>query len=324
MNKSLLKLETNSDIAKEVDNLLAYLNYVSLFFIILVSLLVLVFIIKYRRKSDADRPQHINESKWVEIIGSVVPFFLFMSMFAWGAKIFYANATVPDDAMEIFVTGKQWMWKVQHPNGKREINDLHVPAGVPVKITLSSEDVIHSYYIPMFRTKKDAVPGRYTQMWFKANKPSSGHIFCAEYCGTEHSRMIGTIFVMEPSDYQAWVTGEGASANMAPDPEKGKAIFTANGCVACHIPQAPIAGVAPPLLGPSMLGAYGTKRKMANGEEVLMDDNYIRESIMNPIAKLREGYQPIMPVFKGIISDADVSHVIAYIKSLSDGPSTNP
>jgi len=318
MSKSNLTLEPNSDLAKEIDALLAYINGVALFFIVLVTVLILAFVIKYRRKSDADRPAHIHESKWIEIIGSVVPFFLFMSFFAWGAKIFYSSQQPPDDAMEIFVTGKQWMWKVQHPNGKREINDLHVPAGVPIKITLSSEDVIHSYFIPSMRVKKDAVPGRYTQMWFKANKKGEGHIFCAEYCGTQHSRMIGTLYVMEPAEYQAWLGGEGASTSTQPMPERGKELFTANGCVACHL------NTGPSVLGPSLVGVFGSKRTLADGKEVVADDNYIRESILNPMAKIVAGYQPVMPVFKGILSDADVMHIIAYIKTLTDSQPATP
>lgn len=330
MNVNSLMPEANSDYAVQIDWLYFYLNAVSVFFTVLVFALIIVFTIKYRRKSDADRPHGHHESPWLEIIGSVIPFFLFMSMFVWGALLYVKSSIPPKDALEIFVTGKQWMWKVQHPNGKREINDLHVPAGVPVKITMISEDVIHSYYLPDMRVKRDVVPGRYTQMWFQAKKPGESHIFCAEYCGSEHSRMIGRLHVVTPAEYEKWVgstaapvtdaqiaANGGSTASLA---DKGKGIFNQFACNTCHAAPA-----GTPQIGPKLGGILGQKRSvftdmaMTQKAEVTVDEDYLRESILVSNAKIREGFAPAMPPFKGVIADADVNALIAYIKSIPDG-----
>jgi cytochrome c oxidase subunit 2 len=220
------------------------------------------------------------------------------------------------DAMEILVTGKQWMWKIEHPTGKREINDLHVPLGQNIKLTMTSEDVIHSFYVPAFRAKMDVVPGRYTQLNFQPTKTGKYHIFCAQYCGTEHSRMGGSVgsmggfvYVMKPDEYQQWLKAASAGGPQLPPDEAGKALFAAKGCVVCH------SGM-PGALGPKLAGVWGSKVKLIDGSEVDANEDYIRESILNSQAKIVAGFAPVMPLFKGQLTEEEVMNLIAYIKGL--------
>jgi len=231
-----------------------------------------------------------------------------LTFFWWGAKIFFYNAVPPPNAMDVYVVGKQWMWKLQYPGGQREINELHVPTGQPVKITLASEDVIHSFFIPALRIKHDVVPGHYDTMWFNANKPGRYHIFCAEYCGTEHSGMVGWITIMTPSDYQNWLAGGGTSGTMA---QQGERQFEQLGCSGCHLQDRPGRG-------PSLRGLYGSRVQLTNGQPVLADDAYIRESILNPDARTVAGFKPgVMPSFQGQISEEGILQLVVYIKSLA-------
>ena len=295
-----------SSIASDVDLLYFFILAVSSFFAVLVSALVVYFAIKYRR-GHADEVGHdIHGSIALELLWTVIPFILAMVMFFWGADLYFRIARPPADAMEIFVVGKQWMWKVQHPDGVREINELHVPVGRPVRITLGSEDVIHDYYIPAFRVKMDAVPGKLTTMWFTATKTGSYHIFCAEYCGTQHSGMIGQVIVMEPHDYEAWLAG-GRSTGTAV--ENGEKLFTTLACITCH--KTDSSG-----RGPILAGVFGSTVDLQDGRQVVADENYLRESIMNPQAKVVRSYQPIMPTFQGTVSEENLLQLIAYIKTL--------
>src|SRR6185503_3537020 len=227
-----------------------------------------------------------------------------------GASIFAALTRPPDDALQVNVVGKQWMWKVQHMNGRREINELHMPVGRPVRITMTSEDVIHSFYVPAFRTKQDAVPGRYTSMWFEATKPGRYHLFCAEYCGTLHSGMIGQVVVMEPAAFQAWlsgsVSGEGPALSAA---AAGEQVFIRTGCPSCHAAE-------PGARGPALAGLLGSTVKLRGGRTVTADEGYVRESIFNPTAKVVDGYEPITPTYQGLLSEEDVMQLIAYLRSL--------
>jgi cytochrome c oxidase subunit 2 len=232
-----------------------------------------------------------------------------MIMFAWGTYLFFRVNQIPEGAMEYYVVGKQWMWHIQHPTGQREINELHVPINTQVKITMASEDVIHSFFIPAFRIKNDVIPGRYTTMTFEATKIGEYHLFCAEYCGTEHSRMIGSVYVMEPEDYQSWLSG--GVSDETPE-EAGLRLFSQLNCVTCHSDRAGARG-------PSLNGRYGTEELLAGGERVLVNEAYIRESIINPRAKIVSGYQSIMPTFQGQITETNIFNLISYIKSL---PST--
>jgi cytochrome c oxidase subunit II len=294
--------ERASTAAGEVDALYGFLLVVGVGMTALIFFFVFFFAIKYRRKSPDDpAPKAIHGSIPLEIAWSTIPFLVMLVMFAWGTKLYFQNYTPPpNDTLDIYVTGKQWMWKVQYPNGQREINELHVPTGRPVKLILASEDVIHSFYIPAFRLKHDVVPGSYQTYWFEATKIGRYHIFCAEYCGTNHSDMGGWVTVMEPAEYANWLSG-GTEGSMK---EQGEKLFQQYGCVTCHLTD--------------LANVFGKPVTLEDGRTVLVDEAYIRESILNPNAKIVKGYKPdIMPVYEGQIGDDGVLQLIAYIKSLS-------
>jgi cytochrome c oxidase subunit 2 len=227
-------------------------------------------------------------------------------MFVWGAKVFFQMNRPPDDAMTVSVVGKRWMWKLQHPTGQREINELHVPLGRAVKLVITSEDTIHSFFVPAFRIKKDAVPGRYNTAWFRATKTGSYHLFCAEYCGTEHSKMIGKVVVLEPEAYQTWLAGGPPAESPLVAGEK---LFTELNCVTCHRPDH--AG-----RGPVLQGIFGRPVKLASGDTVVADEAYVRESIVNPAARVVAGYQPVMPTYQGQVSEEQLIALVTYIESL--------
>jgi len=298
--------EQASTVAGRVDALYFFLIAVSGFFGLLIAFLVVTFTIKFRRRSEDEQPQAILGSVVLELTWSLIPLGIVMVIFLWGAEVYFSMARVPSNAMEIFVVGKRWMWKAQHMTGQREINELHVPLGVPVKITLGSEDVIHSFYVPAFRVKKDAVPGRYATMWFQATKPGRYHLFCAEYCGTKHSAMIGSVIVMEPSAFQAWLSGSTGELSMAAAGEK---LFQDLGCVTCH--RSDSEG-----RGPRIAGLFGSQVRLANGATVTADEGYLRESIVNPAGKIVAGYQPIMPTYQGLVAEEGIMQLVAYIQSL--------
>jgi cytochrome c oxidase subunit II len=304
--------EQASSIAWEVDALYFYLIGVSVVFGLGIALAIVFFAIRFKRKAKDEVPGEIEGSTILEVAWSVIPFLLTIVMFVWGADIFFKINRPPDNAMEVSVVGKRWMWKLQHITGQREINELHVPVGVPVKLTLTSEDVIHSFFVPAFRIKRDAVPGRYSTLWFKATKPGNFHLFCAEYCGTEHSGMIGKVVVMEQGAYQQWLAG----GPPVQDPvAAGERLFTDLNCITCH--KAEDTG-----RGPVLVGLYGRTQKLASGESITVDDSYIRESIMTPSARVVAGYQPVMPTYQGQVSEENILALIAYIQSIaSKGPS---
>jgi cytochrome c oxidase subunit II len=299
--------EAASTIAPEVDALYFFLIAVSSFFAILIFSLVFFFAIRYRRRSESERPRPIVGSLKLELLWTIIPLILSMVMFAWGAKVYYDLYTPPTDAMNIYVVGKQWMWKLQHPEGVREINELHVPVGVKVRLTMTSEDVIHSFFVPAFRIKMDVLPGRYTTVWFEATRPGKYHLFCAEYCGTQHSTMIGSVYVLEPDEYEDWLSG--ASAQTLSMAEAGRQVFHQADCVTCHLSDDP--------LGPSLTGLYGSRVQLASGETVVADQEYIRESILNPNAKIVAGYEPVMPTYRGLLDEEEILQLIAYIRSLT-------
>ncbi len=300
--------EQASTVAGRVDALYLFLVGVGVFFASLIFLLVIYFAIKYRRRSEAERPQPTATDLRLEVLWTIVPLGLTMVMFVWGASLYFTLSRPPAGAVEIHAVGKQWMWKFQHPDGQREINELHVPVGRPVKLTLASEDVIHSFFVPAFRVKMDVVPGRTTTTWFEATKPGVYHLFCAEYCGTQHAGMTGRVIVMEPPQYQQWLSG---GAIGEPPASAGEKLFRNLGCNACHRP-------GPGALGPPIAGLFGTSIKLQTGETVRVDEDYLRESILNPNAKIVAGYQPIMPPFQGQITEEGVLQLIAYIKSLGE------
>jgi len=297
--------EAASTLAGNVDALYFFVVAVSAFFAVLIATLVITFAIKFRRRSPDEVGAPITGSLALELLWTIVPLCITLVLFVWGAWVFLDLARPPRGSMEIYVVGKQWMWKVQHPDGQREINELHVPVGRNVRLTIGSEDVIHSYYIPAFRQKIDAVPGKLTTMWFNATKAGEYHLFCAEYCGTKHSGMIGRVVVMEPDDFETWLSG-GAGASTAASGEK---LFTELACVTCH--KGDTGG-----RGPVLHGVPGSTVQLADGSTVVADDNYLRESIMNPQAKIVAGYQPLMPTFQGLVSEEGLLQLISYIKSL--------
>lgn len=303
--------EQASTFAERVDALYYYLLSVSGFFVLLIFALIFYFAVKYRRRSEGEQTPPILGSIPLEVAWIVIPFILVMIMFVWGASLYFTAFSPPANAMEIFVIGKQWMWKVQHPEGRREIDELHVPVGYPVKLTITSQDVIHSFYIPAFRIKMDAVPGRYTSTWFEASKTGTFHLFCAEYCGTAHAGMGGRVVVMKPSEYEQWLrTGAPEDSLVA----AGGRLFQQLGCSGCHS-QNSIARA--PLLD----GVYGKPVPLQSGQVVLADESYIRDSILLPQKDVVAGYAPVMPSFQGRISEEELMQIIAYIRFLGEeGP----
>ena len=304
--------EQASSIASHVDGLYLYLVLVSAFFSVLIAALIVVFAVKYRRKDETYVPKPVHGGLILEITWSVIPLGLSMVMFAWGASIFFTESRPPADSMEIYVTGKQWMWKIQHMEGQREINELHIPVNRDIKLTMTSEDVIHDFYVPAFRTKSDVVPGRYTTEWFRPTRVGEYHIFCAEYCGTKHSGMIGTVYVMEPMQYDAWLAGGGAQGTLA---QKGEALFQQLGCVTCHQAEADKQGRCP-----NLHNIWGKPQELTTGQVVTVNAEYVRESILNPSAKIVAGYQNIMPTFSGLVTEDGVQQLIEYVKSIGPAP----
>jgi len=273
--------------------------------------MIVVFALRYHRRHGVEAEQ-IEGSTALEITWSVIPLGIFMVIFAWGAVIYFKERTPPRGATEVYVVAKQWMWKLEHEEGQREINQLHIPVGRDVKLIMTSQDVIHSFYIPAFRIKQDVLPGRYTTLWFRATKPGVYHLFCAEYCGTQHSGMIGQIVVMEPAQYEAWLGGGAASGSLA---SNGQSIFQQLGCPTCH--RSDVQG-----RGPNLVGVFGKPVLLEDGRTVIADENYVRESILSPSAKVVNGFKPIMPVFQGLVSEEQLNALVAYIKSLSPPPGT--
>jgi cytochrome c oxidase subunit 2 len=301
--------ESASTLSPQVDALFFTWSVISLFFTLLIAGLIVYFMARYRRRAPDEVGQEEKPALFLEIAWSVIPLMIALAMFAWGARVFFQLYRPPANAVEYYGVGKQWMWKFQHPDGHREINALHVPTGQPIRLKLTSEDVIHSFYAPVFRLKQDAIPGRYTEVWFEATKPGTYHLFCAEYCGAEHSRMIGSIVVMEPREYETWLAGGPAGKSVT---ASGAELFNQLACQTCHRPaQGHLAR------GPRLEGLYGRQVKLANGDTLTADDDYIRESILNPTAKLVAGWDPVMPTFQGQVSEEQVIQLIAYVKSLA-------
>ncbi|MGI8671410.1 MAG: cytochrome c oxidase subunit II [Luteitalea sp.] len=298
-----------STFASRVDNLYFFMLAVTVFFSVLVAALIVVLAVRYQRRRADEVGANIHGSTALEIIWTAIPLLITLVMFVWGTSVYFALAKPPAESMEIYVVGKRWMWKAHHLTGHREINQLHIPVGTPVKLLISSEDVIHSYYIPAFRTKMDAVPGKTTTLWFEANQAGEYRLFCAEYCGTQHSGMIGKIVAMAPRDYQQWLAGGAPAGTLT---STGAQQFASLGCVTCH--QGEGNG-----RGPSLVGVFGKPQSMANGARVLADEAYLRESILNPQAKMVQGYPPLMPTYQGQISEEGLVSLIAYIKSLGAG-----
>src|SRR5436309_777027 len=277
-----------STLAPEIDNLYLAVLAITAFFAIVVVIFVVYFSLKYRDDTGEKVGAPITGSMPLELGWSLIPFFIAIGIFVWASIVYFHIVRAPDQSMEIYSTGKRWMWRFQHVDGQREINELHVPVGRNVKVIFTSEDVLHDLFIPAFRVKADAVPGRYSAIWFEATKVGEYHLFCAEYCGTQHSGMIGTVYVMEPADYQAWLTGGGSISSGGSMAERGAQLFTQLACVTCHLADG--SG-----RGPSLVGLFGSTVTLDNGTKVVADESYVRESILASQAKTVKGYEHIMP-----------------------------
>jgi cytochrome c oxidase subunit II len=297
-----------STVAGRVDAVFFFVLAVTLFFTALIALLVIVFAVRYRRRAPDEIPTPVEGSTKLEIFWTAVPLLIGLGIFVWGASVYFDIYRPPDDALEVYVVGRQWMWKVQHPDGQREINELHVPVGRPVKLILTSEDVIHSFYVPEFRIKQDALPGRYTYIWFQASRPDTYHLFCAEYCGTGHSTMIGTVVAMDPTEYRTWLERR---AEGSPALEGGK-LFEELQCITCHTGT-------PSGRGPVLEDIYRRTIPLQGGGTAFADDSYLRESILQPDAKVVAGFQPIMPTYQGRVTEEQLIQLIVYLKSLERG-----
>ncbi|HEU5254957.1 MAG TPA: cytochrome c oxidase subunit II [Vicinamibacterales bacterium] len=300
-----------STLAPEVDNLYLGIVAITAFFAVVVVIFVVYFAIKYRDDTGEKVGAPITGSMPLELGWSLIPFFISIGIFVWASVVFFHIVRAPDQTLDIYSTGKRWMWRFQHIDGQREINELHVPVGRPVRVVFTSEDVLHDLFIPAFRVKADAVPGRYSAIWFEPTQVGQYHIFCAEYCGTRHSGMIGTVYVMEQADYQAWLSGGGGltGGTML---QQGEALFTQLACVTCHLPD----GTG---RGPSLVGVFGSTVTLDNGSTVTADESYLRESILTSQAKTVKGFEHIMPTFQGLINEDGVAALIEYIKSMQAG-----
>lgn len=307
--------ERASTIAGEVDALYFFLVGLSVVMSVLIATLVVSFAVKFRRRHPDEVGAQVHGGLMLELAWTVVPFLIAMVIFFWGAKVYFVMASPPQETLNIYVVGKQWMWKVQHTAGQREINQLHLPVGRPVKLIMTSEDVIHNFSIPAMRVKADVIPGRFVQIWFEPTRPGTYQIFCAEYCGTQHSGMIGQVIVMDASAYQAWLSGGEGEGSLASTGEK---LFADLACNTCHRPDS--SG-----RGPVLQNVFGHPVQLHDGTIVTADENYVRESILTPAAKLTAGFQPVMPAFQGLVSEEQLLALIEYVKSLStQRGTTNP
>jgi cytochrome c oxidase subunit 2 len=302
-----------STISSKIDALFFYELAISAFFTALICVLIVSLAVRYRRKANVNRSNPPTSSSVLEVLWIGIPLILAMTMFAWGAQLYYEAYQPPADASEIQIVGKQWMWYVQHPEGRGETNELHVPLGRPVKLTMISQDVIHSFFIPAFRMKQDVLPGRYTTAWFEPSRVGTYHLFCAEYCGTNHSLMKGLVHVMDPADYEQWLAESGSGPSLA---TLGKVLFTQHHCAGCH-------GDSQTVHAPRLEGVYGNRVPIQEGTGenarvhfVTADDRYIRDSILLPKSQVVAGYEPVMPSYEGQISERDLLKIMAYIKSI--------
>ena len=295
-----------STIAPRMDALLVFMTLVSIIGLTIVALLVTTFSVLYRKDRNPQATQ-IEGSTLLEATWTIIPLGLFLIMFVWGSVLYFRIFTPPANAMNIYVVGKQWMWKAEHPGGQHEINSLHVPTGQPVQLTLISQDVFHSFSIPAFRVKREAIPGRYTTVWFEATKTGTYHLFCTQYCGTAHSAMIGEVVVQTPEEYKAWLASSTSGVSLA---QNGERLFSSLSCAACH-------NGAPDARGPNLANVYGSRLTLTTGQPVLVDEAYLRQAILNPSAHITQGFAPIMPTYQGQISEEGLISLVEYIKTLN-------
>jgi cytochrome c oxidase subunit 2 len=301
-----------STLAPEVDALFLFILGVTLVFTALIFALVIVFAVKYRRRPHRQEGAQIKPTPWLEAIWIAVPLALCLGMFVWGARLYFSQQRPPSDALDVHVVGRQWMWKLQHAEGPSEINELHVPVGRPVRLSLTSQDVIHSFFVPAFRIKMDALPGRTTTTWFQATRTGRYHLFCAEYCGTKHSGMVGRVIVMEMADYERWLSGGTGGASLAAG---GERLFLALGCATCHNADSQARG-------PSLENLFGRSVTLRDGRTIEADEAYVRESILDPAARIVAGFEPLMPSYRAQLNEEDMVKLLAYLKTMKAGPET--
>ena len=329
--------EQASTIAAQVDQMYLVLTLLSLIFAVPIAALIVYFGVRYRRVANVDRTGALHESTKLEVSWVLLLLLISLPTFLWGSRLYAHMYTMPDDALDVYVLGKQWMWQMQYPGGQREINVLHVPVGRPVRLTMISQDVIHSFYIPAFRIKHDVLPGIYTSMWFEATQAGEYDLFCAEYCGTEHSGMVGKVIALEPRLYEAWLrTHVVGGADPIPESSVGSAaegvqtmaqtgeqLFTSFGCNSCHLPNGQ--GI-----GPSLVGLLGSEQELEDGQTIVADAQYIRRSILDPRSQIVAGYPAVMPTYEGQIDEQELFSLVEYVTSLStpadavQAPDSNP
>ena len=304
--------EEASNFARPVDSIFWGLMAISAFMTLGLFAAITFFLIRYRNTSEADRTMSRISPTYLEVTWSVIPMVIFIGLFVWGALVFVKASKPPADALQIYVVGQQWYWDVRHENGRHEIGDLHIPVGLPVQLIMTSADVIHDYFIPAFRTKRDVVPGKYTTEWFIATKPGKYRVLCNQFCGTKHGEMAGYVYAMRPEEYAAWL-GAPEGTGQQSVAQNGAALFRQYSCSGCH-------GANTAVHAPSLDGIYGHPVPLERGGFATADEQYLRDSILRPSSQVVAGYKPIMPNYQGQMSEQDVMAIIAYIKSLSQPP----
>jgi cytochrome c oxidase subunit II len=302
-----------SEQAWEVDAIFWSLTLLSGLIVIGLFLVITLFLIRYRANSTASRTMADLPATYAEVTWTLIPMIIFIGLFIWGALVFANASKPPANALTIYVLGVQWYWDIRHDNGRHEIGELHVPVGQPVQLILTSEDVIHDFAVPAFRIKRDVLPGKYTTEWFTVTQPGRYHIFCNQFCGDKHSEMVGWVYAMPPAEYQDWLTKGGSAENFA---QEGSRLFTRYGCSGCHGENSRVAA-------PSLSGLYGHPVPLQGGGFAMANEQYLRDSILNPNAQVVAGFSPIMPSFKGQMSESDLLAIIAYLKSLGRSQSAN-
>jgi cytochrome c oxidase subunit 2 len=299
-----------STMAPRVDALYFFLVGLTSFFSLLIAGLIVFYAVKFRRRTPDAVGARISGGLVLELTWTIIPLVVVAVIFVWSASVFVAIARPPDDTLDVYVVGKQWMWKFQHPSGAREINELHVPVGRAVKLIMTSEDVIHDLFVPAFRVKADVLPGRYSHLWFEATKPGTYQLFCAEYCGTKHSGMIGRVVALQAEEYQSWLSTSGAEGTLA---SAGGKLFADLACNTCHRQGAQGRG-------PVLEGLFGSAVTLQDGQRVVVDESYLRESILRPNEKITAGFQPVMPAYQGLVTEDGLLELIEHLKSIGAPP----
>lgn len=297
-----------TDIAKQVDNLYVFLLWSSLIGCVILIGGMIYFALKYKRKTDTDKTAYITHSTILEFLWSFIPLVIFLVMFGWGWHVYHQMRSMPENAFEVHVTGKQWAWDFTYKSGKTSTNEFYVPVNQPIKLIMNSKDVIHSFFIPSMRIKQDVVPGRYTNLWFNSEKIGDFHIFCTEYCGDAHSAMIGRMKVVPQADFEAWLQENDEGLTLA---QRGQKLVTSKGCTACHSTDGTVK------VGPTWKAIFGAARVFDDGTTAPADENYIRESILNSNAKVVKGYaKGVMPAYQGQLKEEELNALVEFIKEL--------